>query len=568
MHANPIRLKDSLHRRHGERYESMRQPRSTNLDPFRTPHSPFHTSATPDARHPPFIAHPAASGVPLAIADRRRAAPKHPLHRGRRSRLERRRLARRIQQNAEPGSTRSRRRRTRSALRAARLHADAHGPHERPLPRPLRPSRAWRRATSARCRWARSRWPPRSSRSATTRARSANGTWDRGPNGAPTNSASITVTARSPAPPILGRTSIATGPTKTRGIATASASMKTGNATELGGRRGRPADSTNATPVVRLRRLPCRAYSRRCPRRIQAAVRRRQIPRRPGETRLAAAAGGRGRRSSTPRSANSSPRLKQTGQRDNTLIIFTSDNGGIESLKNAYVGDVGDSPLNSENDPLRGQKNTLYEGGIRVCAFANWPGKLAAAQARGTHACRRLVSDDRPYRRLQATPRSALGRRQPVARAYGRRHRRRARTIYIAMKGGQALRRGDWKLIAPRQSQAPTVQHRRRSLRKEKPRRHRTRATGRAAKNPQRRAVKGQSNPPARPAKPPRLTKNLPIFRHYQLTTINYAFLFLLTSYFLLLPPCPPSTSPPSTTSRSSAPISKPRAASTSTSSE
>jgi arylsulfatase A-like enzyme len=70
--------------------------------------------------------------------------------------------------------------------------------------------------------------------------------------------------------------------------------------------------------------------------------------------------------------------LDETGQRSDTLIIFTSDNGGAESLKNAYVGDVPDSPLNSENNPLRGQKNTLWEGGVRVCAFANWPGVLAA----------------------------------------------------------------------------------------------------------------------------------------------------------------------------------------------
>ena len=68
--------------------------------------------------------------------------------------------------------------------------------------------------------------------------------------------------------------------------------------------------------------------------------------------------------------------LERTGQREKTLIVFTSDNGGIESLQNAYVGDVPHSPFNSENDPLRGQKNTLYEGGTRVCAFAHWSGKL------------------------------------------------------------------------------------------------------------------------------------------------------------------------------------------------
>ncbi len=69
--------------------------------------------------------------------------------------------------------------------------------------------------------------------------------------------------------------------------------------------------------------------------------------------------------------------VDDTGQRADTLIVFTSDNGGIESVNNPYDSAVPPSPFNSENDPLRGQKGQLYEGGIRVCAFAHWRGRLA-----------------------------------------------------------------------------------------------------------------------------------------------------------------------------------------------
>ena len=57
--------------------------------------------------------------------------------------------------------------------------------------------------------------------------------------------------------------------------------------------------------------------------------------------------------------------LKKTGMLENTLIIFSSDNGG---------------PPPGNNAPLRDYKGTIYEGGIRGAAFANWPGHIPAGK--------------------------------------------------------------------------------------------------------------------------------------------------------------------------------------------
>jgi arylsulfatase A-like enzyme len=54
--------------------------------------------------------------------------------------------------------------------------------------------------------------------------------------------------------------------------------------------------------------------------------------------------------------------LERTGRRANTLVIFTSDNGGIREI--------------SCQDPLRAGKGSYYEGGIRIPLVFSWPGRI------------------------------------------------------------------------------------------------------------------------------------------------------------------------------------------------
>jgi arylsulfatase A-like enzyme len=145
--------------------------------------------------------------------------------------------------------------------------------------------------------------------------------------------------------------------------------------------------------------------------------------------------------------------LDKIGQRDNTLIIFTSDNGGIESLKNAYAGVVPDSPFNSENDPLRGQKATLYEGGTRVCAFANWPGKLKPHKFTTAMHCVDWLPTIAELTGYKASGDLQWDGISQWSALTGAVPNTTPRNIYIATPGASSLRFGDWKLISKKKGE-------------------------------------------------------------------------------------------------------------------
>ncbi len=128
--------------------------------------------------------------------------------------------------------------------------------------------------------------------------------------------------------------------------------------------------------------------------------------------------------------------LEKKGLRENTLIVFCSDNGG------PLPGVV------TSNGPLRDGKGSLYEGGVRVPAIAVWPGKISAGSI--VHAPLHMVDWYPTFLNLAGAPSSgghALdGRDAWPAITRGAPSPHEDILTNISTTGG-ALRAGDWKLV-------------------------------------------------------------------------------------------------------------------------
>jgi len=71
--------------------------------------------------------------------------------------------------------------------------------------------------------------------------------------------------------------------------------------------------------------------------------------------------------------------LANAGLRDDTLVVFTSDNGGstVENNDLKYPDDhCPEGKLTGNNHPLRGRKGDVDEGGTRVPTIVRWPARV------------------------------------------------------------------------------------------------------------------------------------------------------------------------------------------------
>jgi len=140
--------------------------------------------------------------------------------------------------------------------------------------------------------------------------------------------------------------------------------------------------------------------------------------------------------------------LDAKGLRENTLIVFQSDNGGPRDARLTGEIDMSKSTIPADNGPWRDGKGSLYEGGVRVVALANWPGRIPAGTV--VQAPLHVVDMLPTLAGLAGAPLAGTkpldGLDQWAAIAEGRPSAR-SEVVIDVEPFRAALRDGDWKLV-------------------------------------------------------------------------------------------------------------------------
>ncbi|MBE0534165.1 MAG: sulfatase-like hydrolase/transferase [Phycisphaerae bacterium] len=132
--------------------------------------------------------------------------------------------------------------------------------------------------------------------------------------------------------------------------------------------------------------------------------------------------------------------LKELGLEENTLVIFTSDNGPT----NAGGADSG---FFENAGPLRGLKGSVYEGGIRVPYIARWPGKIKQATTNDhVSACWDFLPTCTDLAGLP-TPSDIDGVSMLPTLLGLQDKQKRHDYLYWELNGQQAIRMGEWKAV-------------------------------------------------------------------------------------------------------------------------
>jgi len=139
--------------------------------------------------------------------------------------------------------------------------------------------------------------------------------------------------------------------------------------------------------------------------------------------------------------------LEKKKMRENTLVLFMSDNGGNRTAMFSGDADVSKLKLPADNGPYRGGKGMLYEGGTRVVAIANWPGRIKPGEVKEvihvvdmfptlTTLAGANAAKGKPLDGLNVWPALSEGKRSP-----------RTEVVYNIEPFRGGLRKDDWKLI-------------------------------------------------------------------------------------------------------------------------